>query len=479
MNEQSSRVFGPIERGHFQLFATSNGEFYALLLEYLETKVFAFSADLMKKKELQSSIAEFIAQRKWQSQLEQDEDLSAENNHLHTAVYSRLLRCGWLIEHRVGLKTIVDLDSEARLFLQALLDIKNGKVRSFGGEVLQVKTLVESAIIDPDEKAQNIMAAGNHSRRFMTNLRAIIGAMRKIEQDMKGQSTVGGVINSFFVTYITDELISDFKKLRASNNPYRFRHQLVDRVQFLMEDQLKLNDLIRAYGRELNLEADVAEESILTDLNTISEVFLAVDLHLDMIEAANLRIERRIRNVARFLDRMGDDQTGQFIEAAKALGASSAASNEDLDIQCDLISFDRPVGPHSLHKARKKPRPAVPVIARKKQRDPALVMFEDAKRAYADRARVSEAKVRIYLERVLKDRDEQQGSEMEITNLDDFFVFERLPHLATQFPDGLEEYVITKEPGLVENEWITIPNFRVRRSKQTRTFKTTRIGEQS
>jgi len=53
-------------------------------------------------------------------------------------VFYRLVGTGWLMEFRDRYRKIVDMNSNARLLLAALLDIQAGRLVSYGGEVLQV-----------------------------------------------------------------------------------------------------------------------------------------------------------------------------------------------------------------------------------------------------------------------------------------------------------------------------------------------------
>lgn len=459
-----SRIFGPIKREHFRLFVGSRAEFYARLIEHLDETLFGMSVEIIRPKTVKRAIEEFISMRNIRAMIESGEPEEDETGALHDVAYARLVNSGWLIEYRDRMRKIVDIDSDARLLLQALLDIKEGRVRSFGGEVLQVKTLLEAAINNPSEAAQNIHAAGSQARRFLSNLKAIAGALRRIEQEMRETRTVGSMMDSFFTSLISDTLIQDYKNLRSQNNPYRFRHDLIVSAERLSTDTLTLgalSDSLVAEGRAPNPAA--AEIGIQEDISVILKVFVIVDEHLDMIERTNARIERRIRNMIRFLDRMGDDQTGSFLDAAKALGErKDITSDQDLPLSLDVLIPQPPIDAASLYRARAKPRKTPPAVAKQKTPDPALEAYQMAKEIYGERARVTPQKVRDYLTGQLQGKGSMLGSEMKIETLDDFFVFERLPEIKTQFPEGLPEIHITQQSkNTIENEWITCPDFEV------------------
>ncbi|CUJ83599.1 hypothetical protein PH7735_00283 [Shimia thalassica] len=459
-------IFGSLEPSQFRIFSTENATFYADLVEYLATEVFRFAAETIRKKQVQRAIEDFILAREWQASLSSEEGLL--DGPVHYAVYRHLVKSKWLEEGRDGLRTVVDLNSEARLLLQALLDIKSGKVRSFGGEVLQVKTLIDAVRRDPESTSENLTWAGAHAERFMTNLRAIVGAMRKVEQSMKGQSSVSGMMDAFFHNYITDNYIADFRKLRGENSPYRFRHDLVEDVRAMMEDALLINVLSSAFVREGRAPSlEEAEDNIINSLSTISEVFSSIDSHIDMIEATNSRIERRVLNINRFLSRMGDDQTGQFIDAAKRLGRSKLTSKCKLPVRYDVMD----VLPHydrgSLHKSRPPRKIPAPVIARKRMKDPALVAYEAAKRHYIDRTRVNPDRVRQFLDVKMGKEISIRASDIKIGSLDEFFIFERLLIIKTIFPDDLKEVEIKRLPTPLQNEWISCSDFEIKKRAET------------
>ncbi|WP_209509489.1 Wadjet anti-phage system protein JetA family protein [Ruegeria sp. HKCCE4150] len=459
-------IFGSLEPSQFRLFSTENAMFYADLVEHLATEVFRYAAETMRKKQVQRAIEDFILAREWQASLTGEECL--RDGPVHYAVYSHLVKSKWLEESRDGLRTVVDLNSEARLLLQALLDIKSGKVRSFGGEVLQVKTLVDAVRRDPESASENLTWAGAHAQRFMTNLRAIVGAFRKVEQSMKGQSSVAGMMDTFFHNYITDNYIADYRKLRGENSPYRFRHDLVEDVRAMMEDAVLVNVLATAFVREGRAPSlEEAEHNIISSLSTISDVFSSIDSHIDMIEANNSRIERRVLNINRFLSRMGDDQTGQYIDAAKRLGRSKLASNSQFPVNYDVLDVHAHFDRGSIHKSRPPRKAPPPVVARKRLKDPALVAYEAAKRHYIDRIRVNPERVRSFLDTKMGQKISIRASDIEIVSLDEFFIFERLMIIKTIFPDDLNDVEITRLPTSLENEWISCSDFEIKKRAET------------
>ena len=276
------------------------------------------------------------------------------------------------------------------------------------------------------------------------------------------------MMDSFFTSIVGETLVQDFQNLRSRNNPYRFRYDLVVSAERLKSDRLTLGVLSESLVREGRATTpEDAERGIQNDLDIITHVFDLVGEHLDMIEQTNARIERRIRNTIRFLDRMGNDETGTLIDAARALGGAENSGVAELPINLPILDARPPIDAASLFKKRTRPNVPKPVVARRRPPDPALVAYELAKEAYGERARVTPRKVRSFLDRQMGDEPTMLGSGMMIVDLDDFFVFERLPEVTVQFPGQMPELKITTTPGcLINNGWITCGDFRVSREQE-------------
>jgi hypothetical protein len=458
-------IFPPIHQGHFRLFAADSGPFYAELVEHLESTLFAMTADVVRKKTVQSAIEEFLIGRAWKQSFRGEEE-DAPGAPIQQTIYSRLVDCGWLLEVRDGLRLIVDFDSNARLLLHALIDIREGRLRNFGGEVLQVYTLLTSAISEPDLKSQNALAAGRLARNFMANLRGITGGLRKIEQEVRSQPSPREMMAVFFEHYDGDKLVADFKKLRSANNPYRFRHDLIEQADRLAANEILLEKLAAGIVREGYAgDAEHAVELLQTELTTIVEVFRSVDTHVEMIEQTNRRIERRVRNIALFLNRMGTDETGVMIEAARKLAATNIGYEQSIPLTPPYIDALPPLDAASLFRARAKPRKTGKVRVRKRERDLAEILSDEAREAYAARIHVTAERARDFMSRILGEKTRVRASNIEIETLDDFFVFERLPHLPERIRTDLSEFEIVPIDGArFESDWIAMAEFEIRRT---------------
>lgn len=467
------RLFGTLRPALFRVFTGRNGRFFEELLEFLDAEVLGFAGEPVARKTAIRAIGEFIDRTARDVAFDEDEIGPAaypqdvdrrEADPRRYIAFERLQKCGWFVEHRDRYRRIVDFDPDARLLFQALLEIKAGRLRSYGGEVLQVLTLVQAAAADPADKSEAIRNAARSARGFMNHLRSISGAMRKVEQVIVAETSVRGMFGRFFDEFVIRHLIADYKQLTTQNNPFRFRARLIREASAVLEDAALMQALAESYVREARAR-DVREamHALEDELSLVIKVFRSVDEHLDLIAATNQRVEKRIRTTVKFLDRIAESRTGTFIAAIRALGGTPHGGEAELDVGHPLLAVELPVGPRHLYQAHAKRRPVEPTRAIRRPMDPGLVAYQFHKRSYAERARVTPERIAEYLERQLRHRSEMSAMEMSIDSLDDFFVFERLRDLPYRFAGRVDGFELEHREGRVENEWISCPGFVVRR----------------
>ena len=249
-------LFGKLPGRLFQLFAGQNRRFFADLLEFLDDEVFGYAGEVIRKTDVLTGIAEFIA-RSYRDLDLSDEPVEAgmlprerrDADQNRARAFARLIETGWLTLHRDRYRPIVDFDPDARLLLQTLLDIKNERVRSYGGEVVKVKALLDNAMTDPHTQSENVRNAARSARGFMNHLRTVTGRMRKIEETLIRQTNVRDLFGVYFQQHVAENVIADYKRLNTRENPFRFRMQILDTAQDVVGDPVYLHAWAEAYAR--------------------------------------------------------------------------------------------------------------------------------------------------------------------------------------------------------------------------------------
>lgn len=468
---ESEQLFGKLPADIFRLFAGSSRRFFAALLEHLDTEVFGIAGELVTKREAIEAIGEFIRREAQDMRFEdaQPGELSAEERRdidpRRFFAYRRLIDTGWLAEHRDRYRRIVDFDPDARLLLQALLEIKSGRMRSYGGEVLQVQALLESARLQPDAKSENVANAGRSAKSFRNHLRSVTGALRKIEEVLVQQTDLKSLFATYFDDFVAEQLIVDYKRLHTQDNPFRFRVDILDLARDMANDRNLVDTLAEAIVREGRAsDPDTAAQRVLDDLQAVVTVFQAIDDHLELVYATQSRIERRVRNTVRYMDRISEIRTHRITTAIDLLGKTDLPPEAPVSVAPKLTTFRAAVAEANLYQpARKRGEPERKPL-RKRTTDPALEAFRRDLMAYHERARVTPEKLLAYIERAMAGRVSLTAADLPLETLDDFFVFERLrdlPYLA----DGAfrSRYRLEVTDGWFTSAWIECPDFRIRR----------------
>jgi len=469
--ELRSRIFGGLPPDVFRVFSGDARWLYADLLEYIDRSVFGDVPGIISRQEMLDAIREFLDRSERGVEL----DDSGQEGHAPVGVdarafaaYRRLVDTGWLTEFRDRYRRVVDINANARLVLATLLEIKSGRTRSYGGEVLQVLLQLEGADKDPENRSEAIRNAARAARSFMHHLRSISSAVRQIEEELVGQTDMRTLFRKFFDDFVEQFLISDFKRLKSTTNPFRFRRKIIDTAENILGNELRMVALSDAYVREGRGEhADDAYGMIAQELRAVIAVFDGIGDYLEIIEGTNQRLERRIANTVRFMDRIAETRTERIIEAIAKIGNLPGEHAVELEIAHSLLPDDPVTGREDLYQHKRSKEAIKPQKIRRPALDPAFLAYRHALDAYRTRTTVTPAKVASYLESALGESKEACAAELPLSSLDDFFIFERLRTLQ-QLGDGAlsGRYEIELLAGAFESEWISCPDFRIRRVRR-------------
>ena len=466
-----AKLFGVLPGDLFRLLSGKARWFYADLLEHLDKEVFGVPGEIVTKRTAVEAIREFIDREARDLNLDEEDagggPVEGPDPRPFLAYY-RLVSTGWLVEFRDRYRRIVDMNANARLVLSTLIDLKAGRTRSYGGEVVQVLALLESAKRDPENRSEAVRNAARAAKSFMHHLRTVSGALRQIEDELVAQTDLRSLFRKFFEDFVEKYLIEDFKRLRSSTNPFRFRQRIIDLVADIAADEPLMRVLVEAYVRERRAEtAAEAREAIYSELTEASGVFERIGDHLDMIEETNQRLELRISNTVRFMDRIAETRTERAMEALKLVGRFAAALDVELDVPHGFISAETVVGRDVLYQQKRRAGPIGPQKIRRMAPDPAAIAYRRALDTYRARANPSPRRIAAWLDAAMGERHEIEARELPLESLDDFFVFERLRDLCHVGDGALASlYTVEVTPGQsFQSDWINCPHFRIRRRR--------------
>jgi hypothetical protein len=462
--QQEKPLFGTVPGGLFRLFSGSSRYFFADLLTHLAEDPFGIAGEIVTRKRLFTSISEFIDRMGRAAAVDALEPHDPSTGGSHVTAYSRLKETGWLIEYRDRYRKVVDFDPAARLLLHTLLDIQSGRVRSYGGAVLNVLTLLQSVDGDATAKALNVREAAQAARNFMNHLRTVAGTMRRVEDLILREPTATALVRRFVTDFIEATVVQDYRNLQSRESPYRFRGEILSLGEELLANDEKLDLVAQGWVTGgIARKADAARDAIIIDLRDIIRVFSSVDDHVRDIEITTHRIERRMTNVVRFSDRMATISTERILTAIELLGRSKLADSDPVDVRLRLQLETLPLMPQHLYLPPRKRREPAEREVEIRPPDPALALYLRAVDLFQMRVGISPDRLAAYVDRAMGERSEMSAAEFPVTDLDEFLAFERLHEVGLAPLD--RRFAYEERSGTISNDWIERRDFVVRRKE--------------
>lgn len=472
LNQSEIKLFNHIPYDLFKPLSSQGRQFYSDLLVWLYTEVFVYVAETPSKKDIIGHVQRFIDVQGKKGILSYEDGADLKFRHSERGekskdkliVYRRLTQTGWLLEHSFRYTTVVDLDPDARMVLRNLVAISKGEAKSYGGAVLNVLNNLEAAQKDPDNKSQSVNSAMLFAQDFVQHLKSLGGAMRKVEQEILNKSNRLNVLKNLFENFIEKHLITDYKKLRTTNNPFRFRTRIIDICFEIETCPLTIQKLSESYVREQNADnVDEAEKLIISELYEIRTAFENLEHGLTLIEETTQRLEKRVRNIIKYMDHSRNESTNRIMETLENL--SRVVINQEIPSNAlTPHPFEFPVSSVSLYstKARKKPPIKRNILIQK--RDPAAEAFQKLKREYYRFTHPNKNQIDAFITNILRDKNEIKGSEISIESIQDFIMFERIRVLPQLF-GGLfkSKYQFNRLEAELTNDWVKCKDFQIKR----------------
>jgi hypothetical protein len=451
-------LFAQLSDELFKPLASPSRAFNAALLLHLHRRV--LGAEPVRKAELLAEIGDFAAG--WSDpEVSGDEPISADPAERRTALYRRLLDTGWLIERRERYVPVAEFDPEARLLLEELSRLERGETRSYGGAVLEVLGGLESALSDPANRSEALSNAARGAAAFLSHVRGLAAGMRKVEERILREPDRAKTFRLFFEDFVERHLISDYRTLHTRFNPFRFRASVVREAGRALRDALTVRALAEGLIREgRSADLDTAQRAVRADLAQILSVFEGLDNHLDAVDTVVARLERRIGAALHVVDRPDPSGVERAAAMLRAVGGSEIAP----DVASDVSQLRPPIGPAHLQapRARKAAIDMEPLPDF--EDDPVVDAFAAAKAEFRRRTTVTPESMSAFVEARLGKAVRLKGSQIVITGVDDFIVFQRLREIDVLFDAKLgARYAVTRLPERVANGWLDCPDFLLER----------------
>jgi hypothetical protein len=460
------KLFGYLPETLFLPLAGQKRHVYARLVLHLYSRVFAARIlETPAKEDVLAHITLALTEAGVDApdQLLEEGDEGGASDQAHSLAYRRLRDTGWLIEEREKWRVLVEMHPDAFMLLGAIAEFHNSRLR-VAGAVVEVKSNLEAAAHDPATMAQGLTNAHDTAVRFARGMRRILVGMHGVEEQILGNPNAAAILRTFFEDFVNGLLIADYKQLKTSNNPYRYRRQISALAGDLLHNMEWRSAIARAYIEQgvvpPGTAVVAAEERVVTELDKIRQVFEDVGSFMERIESFRDRLERRVRMTVHYMDMIGE---GAVERLARLIGKLGALPAENVDIQLRSPDVGFPITELGLYMP--PPPRSAPEKTRFKlpQPDPNLKAYIAAKSEFDAMVRVTPARLQAFIEEKIGDRAQVRSCEIAIDSIYDLFSYRALPVGAFGHSMVLGPYRVVLEEGRTDNLWIDVPAFRIER----------------
>ncbi|QFY42132.1 hypothetical protein F6R98_05390 [Candidatus Methylospira mobilis] len=404
--------------------------------------------------------------------LEDEFDANAEGAQteagLAQRVYRRLRNSGWLEEEIDGYRVRVSVRPAVATLWASLMEVARPEKVFYGGMVLSILNNVQRAVEDPQSQALAFRQAVTEARRFSQHLNAMIYGLKGLLGALAEISDHRQILGHFFDDFVERFLVADYKKLKTRNNPFRFRYDILARVRELEHDLERKQQLVAAYQEQTGLsDSEEAWQTLDQDIAVLRSVFEQVDDHLALVDLYRGRVEQKVADTVRYLDRsqpgMAQRLAGALQQLAPRVGC---LEDNDEGLQWLPLLDAAPLSIYGLRAPSAPRKPPEPHLLSRQAIDPAVLEKQRAMRAYMDRRRIDPRRIEIYLDTHMKDAERLSSEQLPIADVEDFIAFTHLRHL--NYLPGAERlrrrYRVERLDETMENAYLRCPRFVVHRT---------------
>jgi len=456
------RLFSPLSGGNRRIFASLILDLYPLFFDQIHSDVFP------SKETVRHEIEERLAAISFSWQEEDDKALIQDKDDNYPAIaYRRLLEAGWFEEEIEGYQVRVAVPPAVGTLWSCLMEITRPDQVFYGGIVLSIFNNVQKAIDDPVEQVLALRQAAQEARRFLQHLNTMIYGLKGLLGDISGYDDHRKILSHFFDDFVERILVQDYKRLKTRNNPFRYRQQILSLIRSLEYDVEKKKLLVEGFMSQTGSEdSEKAWQAINSDIDKLRGVFEQVDGHLERVDRYRSKVERRVADTVRYLDKSQPGMASHIASLLKALAPHIDDTSDEFLTIIDLPLIDvLPIGNQSLRDAPKTRMPPEPRPLKTHFIDPAVQERQRALRAYLDKRRIDPKRLADYLERQMKSRPSITGKELSINSVEDFIAFTHVRHL--KYLPGAQylsrHFSVEHGEGWIDNDWVRCPDFSVHR----------------
>lgn len=461
-NRLPERVFSPL--------ASTNKHLYWGVLSKLYNDFFAEDVVLVglgtPKQEILESIDRYMMELP-QYINEQDETTGSvmEQKQLNYRVYYYLVKTGWLSVEQENYADYIVLEPMVAQLLAYLTDIAVQDPVYFGGKVQSIYNDVVRAYEQPEDQALAFNLTAKSARDFARSLNAIVIRIRDINGGITGETSTKDALKSFFDDFVSGILIADYKNLKTVNHPFRYRFNILEKAQSIhLDDELRARFIV-GYATQMDIEEEAAELRFEKDIATIISVFSNVERQLQRIDDIKYKLESRMNNMVRFMEKSAGDITLDIEALISTLSSGDAHKIRVPILPGELMSEER------LYKPRAESSPAKATVLARTPTPYSLIAEERLSREARHRRNVTSNTLIKYTERHMMVARAISSDQLTIHSVEDYCAFVTLTHISLnpehftrEWPEFLKRYDAKTSPTVMtENDYLSTPQIIITR----------------
>lgn len=382
-------------------------------------------------------------------------------------ILDKLLDTGWLKIYRLGVRNFISMGQEVGKFLEHLIQYADEGPADIGGSILMIHNTLKEAGRDPEGQAPAFRRAAKEARELIGTLTHTHVRVREVMASLSAETTTAGYVRSFFEQYITGIFIRDYRELRTTNHPLRYRHDILRILSDLRDDPDNRAKLEAGYLKLFEGDAQAVDRAMSRDFERIRR-FEDVEIYLDRLDGSVTRAARQALSYITYhlrtrdrLDRLLQQAADAVRDSASELAQTPWGSG---GLFCEAM----------LREPVKRRPPAPREVIRKRQ----ITLEERARwnleKLMVRHREVTPAAVVAYLNRQLDGRSSISSDALKVESIQELVLLTALARVAhhrqhmgpfgadTTLGRGLRHYRITLDSDAVtENEFIVLPRFLV------------------
>ena len=380
-------------------------------------------------------------------------------------IFRRLIKAGWLELEEDGYNTNVIFNPNASLLLESLLSIEQREKQSYGRVVTSILVHLSAAVDRPKEQGIVFLDAVAKTREFSNHLRGILYSLKEVQDKLVAIKDPKKVLSGFFELFVDSILIADYKTLNSEDNPFRYRSDIREKLKQAIHQEHIKKQLVAHYEEHYALPSLEAEMRFIRDADFIDKVFRSVDRRLDGIDSFRFRLEGRVAETVRFIDRTAPGTSTRLRNIIESLGNIPDEDDRSLPPPAQLIQHYG-LSPFSIRAPRGKKEKPKPLVLRNNEMSEEDKRQDQIIRDYMQRRAQDPIRVVKYLDRQMGSRTIISAQELVVESVEDlisFLLIRQLHELKGVGEEKARAFHVIREEELVETEWVICDNFIVER----------------